>query len=214
MLTKELIQNSEQTEWNFSNKILYEMCSRYFSHERVDEIVGKVLMIGRVYSAAIERRKNKIESNDQFYIEKVAPKFRDSELDFHLQKLQSESKQTEDNIAGLLETHLYLIKLIKELTEQEKRSFSSKYLHFHLPQLFFIYDTRAVKAIRVLGIKMSREQKERLKEGGKDIEYAKFFYKCVNLKKKIKADWNLDLTNRHLDNILMAVIEQDEKAST
>src|SRR5690606_27788960 len=135
MLTKELVEKSKKTPLDFSNKILYEMCSRYPTHQQVDTIIGKVLIIGRVYSAAIERRKNKAEPNDQFYIEKVGPKFRDSDLDLYIQKLQLESKPTDSNIAELLETHLYLTKLIKDLTEQEKRSFSSKYLHFHLPEL-------------------------------------------------------------------------------
>lgn len=57
MLTKKLIQNSKQTEWNFSNNILYEMCSENFTHERVDTIIGKVLIIGRVYSMLNFRRR-------------------------------------------------------------------------------------------------------------------------------------------------------------
>ncbi len=166
MIDENLINGSKHSEWDFSNKILYEMCHKNFEHKRIDIVIGKVLMIGRIYSAAIERRKNKgSEKNDQFYVNMVGPKFKNSKIDFYLNNLKKINKLSENTILEILETHLYLTNLINDLTEQNKRSFASKYLHFHLPELYFIYDTRAVKALRLLDIRLSKQERTRLDSG-------------------------------------------------
>ncbi|WP_052461129.1 hypothetical protein [Psychroserpens mesophilus] len=183
MINKHLIIKTEQTEWDFGNEILYKMCQQNFEHKRIDKIVGKVILIGRAYAAAIERRKNKTEENDNFYIDKVAPMIKNSKLDDYIGQLKLESEVNEKNIADILKLHFYLTELIKEITEQNKRSFSSKYLHFHLPNLFFIYDTRAVKAIRLLKTKLPRKHKTELDANGIDKEYATFFLQMLRTEK-------------------------------
>ena len=207
MINKQLIIKTEQTEWDFGNEILYKMCQQNFEHKRIDKIVGKVILIGRAYAAAIERRKNKTEENDNFYIDKVAPMIKNSKLDDYIGQLKSESEVNEKNIADILKLHFYLTELIKEITEQNKRSFSSKYLHFHLPNLFFIYDTRAVKAIRLLKTKLPRKHKTELDDNVIDKEYATFFYKCYEQKKLLEKEYSVMLSIRHFDNILMKVVE-------
>jgi hypothetical protein len=211
MINKEFIEKTEQTEWDFGNEILYKMCIENFKHEQTDKIVGKVILIGRAYAAAIERRKNKTELNDNFYLDKVAPKFKNSDLDIYLNKLKSHSELTEKNIPEILKIHFYLTDLIKDLTEQNKRSFSSKYLHFHFPNLFFIYDTRAVKAIGILKTKFQYKYKEQINSNGIDKDYASFFYKCFVLKRRLENEFGRTLTNRHIDNILMKIVEQADK---
>lgn len=213
MINRELIKQTEQTEWDFVNEILYNMCKENFTHEQTDKVVGKVILIGRAYAAAIERRKNKTEQNDNFYINKVAPKFKDSELDFYLNKLKSHTELAEKNIPEILKVHFYLTDLIKDLTEQNKRSFCSKYLHFHFPHLFFIYDTRAVKAIGLLKTALPYKYKEQIDSNGIDKEYASFFYKCFTQKNKLEIDFGRSLSTRHIDNILMKIVEQTEKRS-
>ena len=46
------------TRWCFGNGILYKMCEEFPKHDDSDVITGKLLLIGRSYAAAIERRKN------------------------------------------------------------------------------------------------------------------------------------------------------------
>ena len=116
------------------------------------------------------------------------------------------------NIPEILKVHLYLTNLTKNLTEQNKRSFSSKYLHFHLPDLFFIYDTRAVKAIGLLNINLQDEYKQQIDIKAVDKEYASFFYKCFAKKTNLENQFNRKISTRHFDNILMRVVElNDEK---
>ena len=213
MINREFIDKTEHSDWNFSNEILYLMCRENFTHKQTDKIIGKTVLIGRTYAAAIERRKNKTkeEQNDNFYIDKVAPEFKKSKLDFHLNKLKLVSELNEKNIPEILKSHFYLTDLIKDLTDQNKRSFSSKYLHFHLPNLFFIYDTRAVKAIRLLKTKLPSKYKEQINSEKVDKEYVSFFYKCYTQKTDLENGFNRKISTRHFDNILMKVVELNDK---
>lgn len=193
--------------WDFGNDILYRLCKDNFSHNTDDKILTKVLFIGRIYAAAIERRKNKSTDiiNDNFYIDVVAPKFRQSKLDNYLVKLKDIETLKVDNIELILQTHYYLTNTIKEITALEKRSFCSKYLHFHLPELFYIYDSRAVSALRQFTGDVSDDLKQLLKSNSIDIEYAKFFCKCYDLKRQIENLYKIILTSRQLDNLLIEV---------
>ena len=68
------------TAWEASNRVLYDLCREHPAHRESGEILAKVLLIGRVYAAAIERRRNKEDDheNDRFYIDTVAPPIRAS----------------------------------------------------------------------------------------------------------------------------------------
>lgn len=66
-----------------------------------------------------------------------------NELDFRLSKLRNVKSTILDNAKEILETHKLLMDTFYELTGLEKRSLASKYLHFHCPEMFFIYDSRA-----------------------------------------------------------------------
>jgi len=207
--TARQIKKCKQTnEWTLSNDILYKMCRDNFKHDEVGEILAKVIIIGRTYAAAIERRKNKNEtkgSGDDFYIKTVAPTFKKSNLDKRLLKLKTIKQLTADNIQQILEVHHYLTTKLFAITKLNKRSFCSKYLHFHLPDLFFIYDSRVVTALRNYSSKVPDQFQTLTKQKNVDEEYAKFFCKCFEMKNTIEMQNNITLTNRQLDNLLIAV---------
>jgi len=191
--------------WDFGNKILYDLCRINFRHDQDDIILTKVLFIGRIYAAAIERRKNKSKSNiinDNFYISKVAPTFRNSNLDKHLAGLKGK-KLTVDIIPQVLQVHNDLMKTLFKITELEKRSFCSKYLHFHLPDLFFIYDSRALTALRDFTSRVPKDLHDILQLKNVDSEYAKFFCKSFDIKNKIEFEHKTKITPRQLDNLLI-----------
>ena len=180
---KQLDKARQKNVWDFGNAILYKLCKDNFKHDTDDHILTKVLFIGRIYAAAVERRKNKSNDiNDNFYTDTVAPTFRKSKLKDKLSKLKIAKTENIENIKLVLQTHYFLTSMLKKITALEKRSFSSKYLHFHLPDLFYIYDSRAVSALRQFTSQVPKDLKYVLELDNVDNEYAKFYCKCFDLK--------------------------------
>ena len=136
--------------WKFANEILYDMCKKNPKHEEGQVIVAKIWLIGRSYAAAIERTKE-AESAKDFYYEKVVPKILNihDELDGRIAELNEYERLSRDNLDKALEAHKFLINEFHDITGQDNRSLASKYLHFHCPSMFYIYDSRAVSIARV-----------------------------------------------------------------
>lgn len=197
----------DNSDWDFSNKILYELCANYPTHTVKYEVLAKIFFIGRIYAAAIERRKNKgeDENGDDFYIKKVVPKMINSKIDKKIQLLNQYDRIDENNYLIVLETHKYLSELFNELTELDKRSLSSKYLHFHKPKLFFIYDSRVSTAFSscLPRYQISKSDKEKIKEKIVDDTYAKFLIKSLKLRNIFEDILEKQITPREYDKILI-----------
>jgi len=150
-LTKHHVNRAKKkSRWDLGNKILYDMCANYPYHKSIVQIVAKIWLIGKSYAAAIERRKNAKEYNEDFYTEVVGPVMMKSGIDQWIAEINRFRFPTLDNIENILAVHGSLMNLIKEMTGMGKRSLASKYLHFHKRNLFFIYDSRAMESIRTL----------------------------------------------------------------
>ena len=114
---KEKIKSAiAQKDGEFGNGILYKMCEENPKHDSPDVVSGKVWLIGRAYSAAIERVKRKENINDDFYKEKVGPTLTDQELDKRLESLQKIEKAIKENASDILFVHKYLQNKIRKIT--------------------------------------------------------------------------------------------------
>lgn len=206
---KEIKQAQTSNLWTIGNEFLYEMCKKYPMHNDKAVFLSKIWLIGRSYSASIERRKqnNKI-TNDEFYehvigkgILKVG-----SKIDEYIKLLNSHKKISHENNAEILELHHLLTQTFESLTGMSKRSLASKYLHFHLPQLFYIYDSRAKNAINEI-FRNDDLLRQRLKSLSTtmryDDEYTKFFNKMFLLNQEIERQHAIWLSPRELDNLLL-----------
>ncbi len=189
----------ERAVWNLGNNVLYDLCKNNPNHKTPEEIVAKIWLIGRSYAAAIERRKNKVKENDKFYEEIVVNALKNSDLDLKLKQIKKYDKITESNLNDLLEVHKYLVDVFYGITQMYKRSLASKYLHFHLPNLFYIYDSRANNALK----KILPNQRIKLPIGNFDNEYAKFSKKMYILQTQIEKETKTLLSPRELDNLLL-----------
>jgi len=138
---------TEGTLWDLGNEVLYELCAKYPRHDAEKEILAKIWLIGRSYAAAIERRKNSKQDAEQFYLKTVAPAIRNSDIDTWLSDIAWERKPTSENYSGIVAVHKKLTDLFFDISGMKKRSLASKYLHFHFPHLFYIYDSRASSAV-------------------------------------------------------------------
>lgn len=177
-ISKKLLDSAtRQSEWDVGNKVLYDLCEQYPNHKINSEIIAKVWLIGRAYAAAIERRRqnsNDAFEGDDFYTEKVAPEIRKSKIDEWFSLLHGIDHVNENNINQVLLVHLRITELFRKISGLEKRSLASKYLHFHFPNLFFIYDSRAVTAVSHLSAITGRVGRSDFEA---DNEYRKF---CEN----------------------------------
>jgi hypothetical protein len=202
---KDLILKAKgSNEWDFSNSILYNLCRDSPKHNSSEIILAKIWIIGRCYAAAIERRKsNKDDINDDFYNSRVVPKIMNSNIDRWIEKCNC-TKEKEDALIA----HKNLTNLFFELTNLNKRSLASKYLHFHIPDLFYIYDSRVVNSIGKLNTLLKIKNKRKKKNIEVDNDYKMFYEKCERIVEKINQEYGIKLACRELDNLLIELANE------
>lgn len=71
----------KNTTWDLGNQVLYDLCRDHPRHNSADVVIAKVWLIGRSYSAAIERRRSPTAYGDSFYTKHVAPAVLVSNID-------------------------------------------------------------------------------------------------------------------------------------
>ena len=188
--------------WDFGNDVLYALCREHPKHIEHGKIVAKVWLIGRSYAAAIERRRPQGNYvGDEYYEKCVAPIMKGSEIDIWFQNILDD--KTNDTELSL-QVHRYLTDLFKRISHQDKRSLASKYLHFHFPERFFIFDSRANKAIRSLVAVPKAPNSPFNKSDQQDSEYASFFRRCKALTECF-AQQGRKVSPRELDKVLLWV---------
>lgn len=198
-LISELSSINEQEHIEYlGNKVLYDLCDKYPLHEKDQEIFAKIWLIGRSYAATLERGigSNK-DDNDLFY-QKVVAKIRTSDFDKSLSELKGRNL-TAENIKSIFDVYKKLHELTLTFERGQKHSFCSKYLHFHYPNLFFIYDSRAVESISKMKIDISMFKD--LKSEYKYLPYFSFFLSCFQLREMVFK--SKELTPRQIDIFLV-----------
>lgn len=195
--------------WVFANSVLYNLCKEHPKNINADEVVAKIWLIGRAYAAAIERRRNAEETKGKdFYYEIVAPDITNNStyIDNLIESLNMSDKTINENLENVLELHYFLMNLFKDKTGMEKRSLASKYLHFHCPDKFFIYDSRAKGAIQDLVQRPNKKDKEEYKNfEWFDKEYADFVCRLLELREFLIDHCNAspNITPRDIDSFMI-----------
>ena len=188
------------SQWDLGNRVLYDMCKYFPNHQDQGEILAKILLIGRVYSAAIERRRVIENLGDDFYTCTVEPCLRKSKIDKWISESRAVRLGSDEALDVMIKTHKEVTNLFSNISGLNKRSLASKYLHFHVPELFFIYDSRAAKGIasvsKLFGIKVKRR-------GIGDATYEKFAEECHLLRLAILERYGIAMSPRQLDNLLL-----------
>lgn len=202
-ISREQVEHARQPDvWSLGKHTLYDLCKDYPDHQRDEVIIAKIWLIGRSFSAAIERRKTHDQlSNDIFYEKYLVPAIKSSLLDNHLHLLREYKHVNDKNIPDILNVHSYLTGIFYGLTNQNQRSLASKYLHFHFPNLFFIYDSRAYEALSKL-LPRERVSTKGL-AAGYDYNYGRFCLLALKLRDEINHSYGVLLTPQEIDNLLL-----------
>lgn len=179
------------------NQVLYDLCADHPNHDTDEAIIAKFWLIGRAYAAAAERRrKNDGHAGDDFYTKSLLPVVRESEIDSWFATLKADHKNS-PNIN--IRIHKQFVDLLSPITDSDKRSLASKYLHFHFPNRFFLYDLRATNALS----EFTPGFRHRSASKDADKLYASFYHRCELLKPKLEQHLNRTITHRELDCILV-----------
>jgi hypothetical protein len=204
LLDKYLSQATKYRTWKLGNDCLYSLCANNPHHGRIEDVVAKLWLIGRSYSAALERRKNKHKNDPEFYEYIAAPAIIKSELDFQLKRVREYPGITNKNLHILIEIHSFLTNLFCQITELNKVSLASKYLHFHFPAHFFLMDSRARIGLRKLakGARTSLSFPD-------DYGYGKFCAKLIALRQHINTTKGQWLSPRKIDTLLLMIADTE-----
>jgi hypothetical protein len=137
-----------------------------------------------------------------FYMERVAPAIKQEPIDKWIASVRHIKRLTSKNIADSLRCHKKVMDLFTRIARgTTKRSLASKYLHFHAPNAFFVYDSRA--SSRVRHELRGRQKHAALPELDCDKEYQKFCDRCLRYREVLEKKFGKRVTPRQLDTILL-----------
>jgi len=187
--------NDQNAAWSYGNTVLYKMCKDKSRHDNVKVAASKFWLIGRAYAASPQRGSGEsiVGPKEDFFEWLVEPFATSNWLDDKISELNKENHFSPQSLAKILETHhsfeAELRKRLgernyegKERTERAQTSFCSKYLHFHRPDHFPIFDSYVNSAV-------SREfPRERFKDkdwfGNYNDKYERFCRLIFKFRKK------------------------------
>jgi hypothetical protein len=183
--------------WDLGNHVLYNLCRNHPRHTEEECIIAKIWLIGRSYAASIERRRGAAGSGDKFYEQTVAPRIKASAIDGWI----NESRGGDPGTPATIAAHKHLTDLFRSFTGLQKRSLASKYLHFHVPDAFFIYDSRARAAVTKLVPRLNKlpdVDADRF-----DPEFKDFVRRCIWLRDHVREGHGVELDPRQIDKLLL-----------
>jgi hypothetical protein len=186
--------------WDLGNSVLYDLCAKHPGHRTSQEVVAKVWLIGRSYAASVERRTSSRMPSEAFYANVVAPAVLHSALDDDLAMIHpSRHCVTAEDAELALRVHKNLMDTFCRASGRKNRSLASKHLHFRRPLFVPILESRANQEIR----RFVRGAMPSAFPVG-DAEYRAFGARFIVLRAWIAAEYDLELTPRQIDKLLLA----------
>lgn len=106
--------------------------------------------------------------------------------------------------ALVLNLHKRLMDLFPELPRAEACALASRYLHFHFPELFFVFDSR----VEAVALVLTRGEGEAPAGEEQDPGYARFVGACLELVDGMVPLVGRRLSPRELDRVLRAWVDR------
>jgi hypothetical protein len=120
--------------WRQIDKFLEDMCKKFPDHSNLNEVILKVTAIDRLYRAMLYRRRRNYR--------KIALGLMDSNIDDVLKHINGSLNLK--NLPKVLEA-AGIVAGFGNPKRPRYWVFASKYLHFHKPRLFPLFDSNAKK---------------------------------------------------------------------
>ncbi|TCJ15802.1 hypothetical protein EZJ19_06200 [Parasulfuritortus cantonensis] len=177
-------------------RALYELCFMHRTHFQDEIVADKLRMIVRVCA---ERGVEVPGFSPEF----AAHRLGQSGVDRWFAGIATAERI---DPALMFEMHKRVMDVFADMPADQARSVASKYLHFHFPELYFIYDGRVAAAAYALG----SGDCGYLARSEHDPEYGRFFSCCRKLVERLAEPAGRRLTPRELDRVLRAWIAHDE----
>ena len=202
--------NPNENIWSLADGELYGLCQKYPDHKNTKATIAKLWFIGRTYAAALERRRNVIVDTNTLYttVAEDMKTYFDDELD----SIKKHNNYDINVFKQTLELHKRLTESFAIESKNEnvpvKRSLASKYLNFHCPDKFYIYDSNATFAIsKLVSTRLKGDYTIEVGEYKNlhvdaDDEYRKFCLKAIALHGFLRKEgYNFGV--KQLDNFLL-----------
>jgi hypothetical protein len=172
-------------------RALYDLCFLHRSHFRDEIVTDKLRLIARLYQSPVQSP------------EYAAHRLTRSPVDHWFGSLAT-AEELEASL--LLETHKRVMDLFADQGEEAARSLASKYLHFHFPELFYIYDQTVEQAMH----RLIPGDQGFLSLAEFDPAYSRFHAGCRKLSERLIPEVGRRLSPRELDAVLRTWIERTD----
>lgn len=194
------------------NRMLYDAVEGNPSNINQSQIVGKLMLIGRTYSASVERRRvNGQVKDDRQALEVViaaAEAIAQSQVESLLSAIGVDERLTLARVSEAARIHLEMCNALAKANGRENSSLASKYLHFHRPHFFPIVDSYVRE-----GWSWVMDAKEESYRGwrilGRVAKYGEWCEKILDLKTDIERICNCSISLRQVDNYLLSIMSID-----
>ena len=194
--------------WDLCNDVLYALCRDRPRHKATQDVLAKIVIIGRVHSASLERRKPSGSFHSDGFLDQIAtPAIQGSHIDFWFDELSAASSKinSERPLDLLLRVHRDLTLLFQKISGQRNRSLAAKYLHCHFPDLFYVFNTRSAATLRKY---VSMRNATFRGEPFADSQYERFFLSCERFNDQAETCLGRRLSPRQMDKVLLELSKQ------
>lgn len=192
-------------DWGAVDEVLYRVCREHSDHTDRRAIMAKMVLVGRAYSAGIERLVKPPKGGQA--VTKIADCLwrQRAEVDTILERLRGiEEPLTSDDMKVIVRQHGRLNALLAQnLTRgRSPRSFVSKYLHFHCP-VVPIYDDYCSRSL-TRRVRWSESAKPFESPAGADADYYWFCVRFMRLYAACRGE-GVEARVKDLDALLWQV---------
>jgi hypothetical protein len=199
-LTREFVADTlAQSILDPRTRALYELCFLHRHHFQDDIVADKLRMIVRLCA---EHGMDVGRFSPEF----AAHRLGQSGIDCWFAGLAT-AEQLDS--ALVFEMHKRVMDVFDDLPADQARSLAARYLHFHFPELFYLYDSRVDAAAMDLG----QGECGYLARAEHDPLYGRFFACCRKLTERLAPLAGRRLNPRELDRVLRAWADHQSVAA-